>query len=152
MPYRTFDDRIDGLVITFFNISDLKDVEIKLHETAQINRLLLNSSPDVTIRLLKDLKIQEFNPAAEMFFGKKREDVINENYVNLFVPAGAQKKTAKYIVYLLEKLMDSKFKMPALTGAGMVPDVEWSSTILHDNRKMAAGMIIIHKQKKTDHE
>ncbi len=152
MPYRTFDDRIDGLVITFFNISDLKDVEIKLHETAQINRLLLNSSPDVTIRLSKDLKIQEFNPAAEMFFGKKREDVINENYVNLFVPAGAQKKTAKYIVYLLEKLMDSKFKMPALTGAGMVPDVEWSSTILHDNRKMAAGMIIIHKQKKTDHE
>ena len=30
MPYRTFDDRIDGLVITFINISDLKQLEIKL--------------------------------------------------------------------------------------------------------------------------
>jgi two-component system, chemotaxis family, CheB/CheR fusion protein len=44
MPYRTVDDRIDGLVITFFNLSDLKQVESKLHETDQMNRFLLNSS------------------------------------------------------------------------------------------------------------
>jgi two-component system CheB/CheR fusion protein len=33
MPYRTLDDKVDGIVITFFNITDLKEVEIKLHET-----------------------------------------------------------------------------------------------------------------------
>ena len=27
MPYRTVDDRIDGLVITFFNLTDLKQIE-----------------------------------------------------------------------------------------------------------------------------
>jgi len=32
MPYRTFDDRIDGLVITFINITKLKEVEEKLHK------------------------------------------------------------------------------------------------------------------------
>jgi two-component system CheB/CheR fusion protein len=32
MPYRTFDDRIDGLVITFINITDLKQLEVKLNE------------------------------------------------------------------------------------------------------------------------
>ena len=42
-PYRTFDDRIDGLVITFINISDLKQAEVKLHETEQIHRLFINS-------------------------------------------------------------------------------------------------------------
>jgi two-component system CheB/CheR fusion protein len=44
MPYRTLDDKIDGVVITFFNISDLKEVEVKLHETEQMNLYLMNST------------------------------------------------------------------------------------------------------------
>ena len=74
MPYRTLDDRIDGIVITFFNISDLKEVEVKLHETEQLNRLLLNSSSDIIIKLSTDLKIAEMNPSAEAYFGKKLEE------------------------------------------------------------------------------
>ena len=35
MPYRTFDDRIDGLVITFINITDLKNLEAKIIETTK---------------------------------------------------------------------------------------------------------------------
>jgi two-component system CheB/CheR fusion protein len=57
MPYRTFDDRIDGLVITFINRSDLKQVEIKLNETDQMTRFLLNSSSDRIIKLSNELKI-----------------------------------------------------------------------------------------------
>ncbi len=72
MPYSTLDEKIDGVVITFFNISDLKDVEVKLHETEQMNKLLLNSSSDIFIKLSTDWKILEINPAAEKFFGKKR--------------------------------------------------------------------------------
>ena len=71
MPYRTLDDRIEGLVITFINISDLKRTEIKLHETDQINRLLINSSSDVIIELSADLNILEFNHEAEKSFRKK---------------------------------------------------------------------------------
>jgi len=36
MPYRTFDDRIDGLVITFVDISESKKLEAKLKETIGI--------------------------------------------------------------------------------------------------------------------
>ena len=70
MPYRTLDDRIDGIVITFFNISDLKEVEVKLHETEQLNRLLLNSTSDIIIKLSTDLKIAEMNPSAETILEK----------------------------------------------------------------------------------
>ena len=41
MPYRTFDDRIDGLVITFINISEHKKTEQKLLESEKKNKLLL---------------------------------------------------------------------------------------------------------------
>jgi two-component system CheB/CheR fusion protein len=33
MPYRTFDDRIDGLVITFVDITKAKELEAKLKKT-----------------------------------------------------------------------------------------------------------------------
>jgi two-component system, chemotaxis family, CheB/CheR fusion protein len=45
MPYRTFDDRIDGLVITFIDISELKLVEEKLQKMNQENRLLIELLP-----------------------------------------------------------------------------------------------------------
>jgi two-component system, chemotaxis family, CheB/CheR fusion protein len=35
MPYRTFHDRIDGLVITFINITELKQLEAKIIETTK---------------------------------------------------------------------------------------------------------------------
>lgn len=44
MPYRTYDDRIDGLVITFTDITKAKNLEIKLEETnASLRRENLNS-------------------------------------------------------------------------------------------------------------
>jgi two-component system, chemotaxis family, CheB/CheR fusion protein len=36
MPYRTFDDRIDGLVITFIDISELKMIEEKLNKLKKL--------------------------------------------------------------------------------------------------------------------
>jgi two-component system CheB/CheR fusion protein len=38
MPYRTFDDRIDGLVITFIDISEAKKLEAELNKTITVLR------------------------------------------------------------------------------------------------------------------
>jgi len=146
MPYRTFDDRIDGLVITFFNISDLKQVEVQLHETEQMHRLLLNSSSDVIIKLSTDWKILEFNPEAEKFFGKKRKDAVNQNYIQMFSPEPARKKTEKELNKLLNKGLDGKLKMQVLAAGGNMPVVEWRVNVLLNNLKMVAGMIIITKK------
>jgi len=146
MPYRTFDDKIDGLVITFVDISDLRQVEVKLHETGQMHRLLLSSSSDVIIKLSTDWKILEFNPEAGNFFGKKREDVVNQNYIQMFIPERARKKTEKAMNRLLNKMLDGKFKMQVIAAGGYMPVVEWSVNVLLNNQKMAAGMIIIYKK------
>lgn len=39
MPYRTTDDRIDGLVITFSDITKAKDLEVELNKTISVLRL-----------------------------------------------------------------------------------------------------------------
>ena len=146
MPYRTLDDRIEGLVITFINITDLKQTEVKLNETEQINRLLLNSSSDVIIKLSTDLKILEFSPEAEKFLGKKREDAINRNYIHMFVPEPARKKTEKDLDKLLTGLAGGKFKMQVIKTGGDMPEVEWSASVLQNNLNMATGIILTLKR------
>jgi two-component system CheB/CheR fusion protein len=149
MPYRTFDDRIDGLVITFINLSDLKQVELKLHETEQMNRSLLNSSSDAIIRLSTDGKIQEFNYEAEKYFGKKREEAVNQNFVQMFVPEPVRKKTEKDIKKLLHKMIDGKIKMQVISDGGNMSVVEWSVNVLLNNLKTAAGILLSQKKTKS---
>jgi two-component system CheB/CheR fusion protein len=146
MPYRTLDDRIDGLVITFIDISDFRQVEVKLHETGQMEHLLLTSSSDVIIKLSTDWKILEFNPEAEKFFGKKHEHAVNQNFLQMFIPEPVRKKTEKDMNKLLNKMLDSKLKMQVITDGGYMPVVEWSVIILLNNQKMAAGLIMINKK------
>ena len=146
MPYRTLDDRIEGLVITFINITGLKQVEVKLHETEQMNRLLLNSSSDIIFELSTDLKILEFSPEAEKFFGKKREEAVNRNFVQMFVPEPVRKKTEKDLNKLLNKLPGGKFKMQVIATGGKMSEVEWSASVLQNNLKMTTGIILTSKK------
>ena len=146
MPYRTFDDRIDGLVITFINYSNLKQVEVKLQETSQMNQLLLNLSPYMIIKLSSDGNILEFNPAAELFFNKKREDTINNNFFKMFIPEAVQKKTANEMLKLLNKVSDGKFKMRVITAGGKIQVVECSVNIILNSLKIATEMIITIKE------
>jgi two-component system, chemotaxis family, CheB/CheR fusion protein len=145
MPYRTFDDRIDGLVITFINTSDIKQLEVKLHETGQMHQLLMHSSSDIIIKLSINWEILEFNPAAEKFFNKKNQEVINQNYFQVFVPEPAQKKVKKEIVKLLEEATGGKLDMQIITN-GKMPIIEWSVNILFNNLNRPVGMILIAKK------
>jgi two-component system CheB/CheR fusion protein len=51
MPYRTLDDRIDGVVITFTNISESKTLEAKLRDKQlALERRITELSPKLVRR------------------------------------------------------------------------------------------------------
>ncbi len=143
MPYRTFDDRIDGLVITFINMSNVKHLEKELLETEQMHRLIIKSSTNVIIRLSTNWKILEFNPEAEKFFGKKYKSVLDQNYFELFVPEELQRKTENKMNTLLKQGQDAKLKMQVIAAGVSLPVVEWSVHVLTNNLKMPSGIIMI---------
>jgi two-component system CheB/CheR fusion protein len=147
MPYRTFDDRIDGLVITFINITDSKQAEEKLNETEQLNQLLIDQSPDAIIKCSNDWKIQEFNASAEEVFGIKRNDAINKDFIELFVSAAARHKTRQQLDKLL-KLADKqkKIKMTAIFAGGREMESEWTADVLFNHLKLPSGVLIITKK------
>lgn len=145
MPYRTFDDRIDGLVITFINITELKETEIKLHEREQINSTLFHSSSDIILTLSTDLKITEFNPAAEKFFGKRRDDVIHQDYCLMFINDSEQKKTERELEKLLKMRQENKIKLKVKAAGGDIPEMEWSVSVLNSIHNKPDGIIMIAK-------
>jgi len=145
MPYRTFDDRIDGLVITFFNISDHKKLEVELNETRQMHSLLLNLSAEIVIKLSTDWKIVEYNTEAEKFFDKKREDALNQDYLQLIIPAASQTITKNDLNKLLKNGEETTYKMQVIAAKGNIQDIEWSVSVLLNTLKIPTGMILIAK-------
>ena len=134
------------LVITFFNISDLKEVEIKLHQTEQMNRFLLNSSSDIIVKLSTDRKILEYNPEAEKYFGKKRKDAVNQNFIQMFIPEALRNKIENNLKKMLKEVLDGKFKMQVIAAGDKIQDVIWSVHIIHNKLNIAEEIVLSLKK------
>jgi len=145
MPYRTFDDRIDGLVMTFFNITDLKQLEAELNAKDQMQRMILNTSSDVIIKISNDWKILEFNPSAEKFFGKNQKETLNQNFIHLFVPDTDKKKAENDLNKLMKEGQAANYSMQVLVSGGEKETVEWITNVHLNNLKIPIEMIIIAK-------
>jgi two-component system, chemotaxis family, CheB/CheR fusion protein len=142
MPYRTFDDRIDGLVITFINITELKRADEKLNESDQIQRLLIDSSKDIIIKLSSKWKVQEFNEEAVKFFGIKRIEAIGSDFVEVFIPKPVRKKTAKELKDKMNELQASSLNLQVIASGSDIPALEWSINILTNNESQPTGIIL----------
>jgi len=147
MPYRTFDDRIDGLVMTFFNITDLKQLEAELNAKEQMQRMILNTSSDIIIKISNEWKIIEFNPSAEKFFGKNQKETISQNFIQLFVPDTDRKKTENDLNKLMKAGELANYNMQVFVSGGEKVSVEWIANVHLNSMKIATEMIIIAKNK-----
>lgn len=68
VPYRTHDNRIDGVVITFVEITQQKQSEQLLRDSEQRNRTVVEGSPDGIV-VQQDSRIVYANPTLVSMFG-----------------------------------------------------------------------------------
>jgi len=87
LPYRTSEDRIDGAVLTFVDISARKETEERLRRSRQRYRATLESIRDYAI-LTVDLsgRIDGWNEGAEQIFGYSEAEIVGQPVDILFVP------------------------------------------------------------------
>ncbi len=142
MPYRTFDDRIDGLVITFIDISGHKNTEQKLLESERGNRILLGAASEVMIIVADDGSIIDLSPEAESFFGKSREECFNKNFVRSFVPEKFRKGVEMGIKAFLRKGSGGRIKIRVLDEKGEIQLVDFFVNLSLSKMKKAEGMIL----------
>ena len=85
LPYRTTDDKITGVVITFTDIQERKNAEDLLRSREERLRLLVESSLDYAIMTIDAKgKIVSWNPAAENMFGYSVQEIIGQPLSTIF--------------------------------------------------------------------
>ncbi len=143
MPYRTLDDRIDGLVITFIDVTKPKHLEKALQNTGTLLRSFIQTVPSIIIGLSSEGKIIEFNPESEKLFGRKRKDVLGKDYVDLMIPASMRKKVAAEMENLLSGILPNQYDNLVEAVNGEKFTITWSAHKLLDDSGMAIGLITV---------
>jgi PAS domain S-box-containing protein len=86
-PYRTAEDRINGVVISFINITERRRAEERLRESEERLRLMIESAKDYAIFTL-DLgrRVSSWNAGAEAMFGYAEGEIVGQSGDILFTP------------------------------------------------------------------
>ena len=86
-PYRTADDRIDGVAITFQDVSQRAATEEHLRVGEERLRLLIDSAVDYAIFTMDQQgRVDFWNAGAERVFGYTSNEIMGRNAAVLFTP------------------------------------------------------------------
>jgi two-component system CheB/CheR fusion protein len=86
-PYRTETDYIDGVVLTFVDVSQLRQAQRALRTSQERLRLLIDSVQDYAIlTVTTDNRVAYWNAGAERMFGYREAEIIGQDAALLFTP------------------------------------------------------------------
>ena len=141
LPYRTKDDRIEGVVITFSNVTELKELTDALRDSEQAVRQsesryreLVQNANSAIIRWKRDGTVTFFNEYAQSFFGYSAEEVIGK-HVGLLVPQ--QDSAGGDLTTLLQDIVASPEKYVNNVNENICRDgrrvwMAWTNKAIHD--------------------
>jgi two-component system CheB/CheR fusion protein len=127
-PYRTTENVIDGIVMTFVDITKIKDAE-----NAQLLATVVNDSFDaVTVQDFKG-DILAWNRGAEELYSWTEAEALKMNIRDM-IPANKRKETLAFLKKLKGGEIVKTFKTKRKTKEGKILDIWLTVTILKDDR------------------
>ncbi len=133
-PYRTVSNVIDGVVITFEDISEFKKIEAALRQTMEMRRLaavVRDSNDAITVQDFAG-NITAWNRGAEKMYGYTEAEALNMNILDI-VPPEKKEETMAFIAKLEEKEEEVEpFETQRRTKDGRIIEVWLTVTKLED--------------------
>ena len=131
IPYRTVDNIIDGVVLTFMDITWLKQSEEKNRRLATIVK---DSNDAITTQDFKG-NITDWNKGAEIMYGYTEAEALEMNITDL-VPKDKIKEALTFVKKLQEEEEVKSFETQRVTKDGKILDVWLVVTKLVDGQGM----------------
>jgi two-component system, chemotaxis family, CheB/CheR fusion protein len=132
-PYRTLRNVIEGAVITFTDISELRAAKAEAQESATMRRLAIvvrDAHDAITVQAL-DGSILAWNPAAEQMYGWSETEALAMNIRDLFPKGGRQDALARLTALVRTEILEP-YQTQRLTKDGQIKDVWMTATALTD--------------------
>jgi two-component system, chemotaxis family, CheB/CheR fusion protein len=137
LPYRTLDDRIDGVVITFSDVTRLKRVEAALQYDKTYGESIVETVQDPLIVLDGQLRITSVNSAFYRMFQVKPEDVVGQ----LIYSLGDQQWDIARLRELLERIIPNQATFRDFRVEHDFPGIGRRTLLLNGRRVHATGEI-----------
>lgn len=141
-PYRTIENVIEGAVITFTEITELKTAQAALQETESLRRLALvvrDAHDAVTVQDLEG-RILAWNPGAVRMYGWSEAEALNMNILRL-IPEGLRGEALTTVKKLVNAGALDPYRTQRIAKDGRVVDVSLiASALLDEAQKTYAIM------------
>ncbi len=142
MPYRTQEDKIDGLVITFVDVTDAKKVEEELSSCVEGLSSLIDFAPGMIVSLSPEGNVLDFNREAERIFGRNREQSQGRNFFELFMPKACREEVATEMLRALKEGRVGGLETKVVSADGERV-IRWSVSRFLDSAGESAGIVAI---------
>ena len=130
-PYRTQENVIEGAVLTFTDITELKKAQAALRETEGLRRLAVvvrDARDAITVQDLEG-RILAWNPGAERLYGWSEAEALTMNIRDL-IPEGERKEALAVLRRLSRLEVLEPYRMRRLAKDGRTVDVWLTATAL----------------------
>lgn len=139
-PYRTIDNIIEGAVISFFDITQVKKIQNELEEANKLRRLAIAEHDALDAIVVIDLtgKIIAWNPSAERIYGRSGSEAIGSNLVDFLLEQNRDKEI-QTILKLSHGDQIEPHRTQRIAKDGRIIDISLTATpLLDSNRKLYA--------------
>ena len=148
-PYRTLDNVIEGAVVTFFDITEMKLARKALGESDTLRRLavVMTDSRDAIVVQDLDGKILSWNPAATRLYGWSEAEALAMNIREL-VPQAGQDQALAMIAQLGSGEIVQAHDVDRLTRDGRPVRVFLTATALVDESGAVYAVATTEREQK----
>ncbi|HMC15463.1 MAG TPA: CheR family methyltransferase, partial [Albitalea sp.] len=144
LPYRTHEDRIDGIVVTFTDITELKRATEELRRFATV----LKSSVDAIVVLDAEGTVLAWNHGAAAMYGYSEAETLNKPLAAL-LPAESRDEFRQYLQRALAGDNVQAVTMKRRTRGGMTIDVSLSLSPVPGSSDGKGGVVALIERDVT---
>lgn len=124
-------------------VEDRRQAELALKKSEERYRSLVETAGSIIVCLDAEGRILEFNREAERIYGRKREEVLNSNYFEQFVPEPDRAMVITDVQKVLAGEPTYGFENSIRSSDGRERFTRWNVTRLLDQNRQPAGILAI---------